>query len=333
MDENIYKLTNNNGVEVEFIAYGGRLKSVRVPDKNGKVDNILLGYDTVSEYYNGDPFYGAICGRVANRISNARFNMNNETYELVANDDTNHLHGGNTGFHVQYWDVREIQLPTASKAYKLSLKSPDGHEGYPGNVNIQVIYALTPDNELVIEYEATTDKITPVNLTSHGYFNLNGIGKDNVLTHQLQINADVFTPLTEKHVPTGEIATVEGRGADFRKPKSIQEALDSQDEQFEMFGGIDHNWVLNKENDQLGPAAVIHEAKTGRKMEVYTTEPGLQVYIAMHLPGSQKFGAIALEAQHFPDAPNNPSFPTIFLKPGETYKQTTVYKFGSMDSR
>ncbi|NBC81923.1 MAG: galactose-1-epimerase [Bacteroidetes bacterium] len=328
MDNTIYKLTNKNGIEVELMAYGARIKSIKTPDKHGKIENVVLGYDTVPAYYKGDPFFGAICGRVANRIENARFVMDGKTYILDANNQNNHLHGGNTGFHVQNWEVDEIELPTADKAYRLSLKSEDGHEGYPGNLDVQIIYALTPQNELAIEYQATTDRLTPVNLTSHGYFNLNGTGNDNVLEHDLQINATHFTPLSSSYVPSGEIAPVDGRGMDFRTFKKIREALESKDEQIEFARGIDHNWVINKEMDQLGLAAILEEQISGRKMEVFTTKPGLQVYIAMHLPGEQKYGGVALEAQHFANSPNIPAFPSVFLKPEDTYRHTTVYKFG-----
>jgi len=278
---------------------------------------------------------------VANRTEDAKLVINGNKYPIESNNGNNHLHGGNEGFHVQHWEVEPYQHTLAEQAYKLKLLSPDGHEGYPGNLLVEVVYALTSENELVIEYHAQTDKTTALSLTSHGYFNLAGVASNkNILHHELMIFADQYTPLKHNQVPTGELEDVEGTPFDFRKFKPIKDALVTDNTQIAIAGGIDHNWVLNKDNNELSVAAVLQEKVTGRTMGVYTTKPGMQVYLGMHFNPNDamyqtgddlvfdKFSGIALEAQYFPNAANQVNFPSIILEPEKEYRHTTVYKFG-----
>jgi aldose 1-epimerase len=332
MDKKTYQLKNDNGLVVEFLSHGGRITSVKVPDGENFVD-VVIGYDTAEEAINGDDYFGAMCGRVANRIAEGKFTLEDKDYQLAQNNGGNALHGGPNGFQTKYWDVEQIN----ENAYKLSLTSPDGDENYPGEIKVEMIYSLNNDNEFGIDISAKTNKTTIVNLTSHPYFNLKGAGKGNILDHLLEINAIEMTPLSEKSVPTGEIRNIEGTAMDFSTPKSVKEAIESDYEQIKLVGGIDHNWVLNKDENENGFALRLTEPVSGRKIELITTQPGVQVYTAMHFDGSEKgkggasfekFGGIAIEAQNYPDAINHTNFPNSVLKPEEVYEQKIVYKFG-----
>jgi len=279
---------------------------------------------------------GALCGRVANRIGNGKFTLEGKTYKLSQNDRTNHLHGGPKGFSSQIWKVDKIDLTNYSSAYKLTYLSADGEENYPGNLSVEVIYALNNNNEFLIDMHATTDKTTVVNLTSHPYFNLNGVGGGKIFNHELLVNADTFTPLNEVSVPTGEIKKVKGTDMDFSLPVKLGDRISSKYEQIKLVGGIDHNWVILKEMGTMGLACSVRVPESGRAIEVYTTQPGIQVYTSMHFNGSEKgkgdipftqYCGIAIEPQNFPDAPNKPNFPSAVLTPDKKYNEKIVYKF------
>jgi aldose 1-epimerase len=331
-----YILSNKNGVEIEFLSLGGKIKAIKIPNGPAKVD-IALGYDKPEEYVAGDAYMGALCGRFANRIGMGRFNLNGQTFQLAQNDRTNHLHGGNKGFNSLIWNVEKTVLNNYENAYKLSLTSANGDENYPGNLEVAVVYALNNNNEFFIDIKATTDKPTPVNLTSHPYFNLNGVGNGKIFNHELWINADAFTPLNEVSVPNGEIRSVKNTPMDFKSPVRLGDVINSAYEQIKLVSGLDHNWVLNNDKNALVKAAVLSEPESGRSIEVYTTQPGLQVYTSMHFDGTETgkggipfspYSAVAIEAQNFPDAPNKSHFPNSILSPGETYHEIIVYKFG-----
>jgi aldose 1-epimerase len=333
-DVKVYQLTNKNGLTIEFIANGGKLTSVLMPAGDKKVD-VALGYPTAKQFVDGDLYIGAICGRFANRIDQGKFELDGKTIQLAVNDKPNHLHGGPGGFNVKVWDVKPVEKTGCVAAYQLSLTSPDGEENYPGNLNVKAIYGITDKNEFVIEFEATTDKPTIINLTSHPYFNLKGAGHD-VLGHTLQVNAEEFTPLGTG-VPTGELRKVKGTPFDLNKPAVIGDQIKSDYDQIAKMGGYDHNWVINKPKGSMGLAGKVSDPDSGRWIEVYTTQNGLQVYTSMHFDGTvigkdnkvfTKYCAIALEAQNFPDAPNKPHFPSAKLVPGQVYKETIIYKFG-----
>ena len=331
-----YQMTNKNGLSVEFMPQGGKVISVLLPDGDKKVD-VMIGYQTVKEAVEGDAYLGAICGRFANRIGAGKFSLDGKEYQLALNDGKNHLHGGPTGFNSRNWDIKKVEIVGRTDAYELTLNSPDGDENYPGNLNVKATYSLTNDNEFIIDFEAVTDKPTVINLTSHPYFNIAGASSGHVFNQLIEINADTFTPIGEQGVPSGEIRSVEGTPMDLRKPTSIGEAINTPYEQIELFKGFDHNWIVNKEEGELGFCARVTDPDSGRWLEVYSTQPGLQVYTAMHFNSSQigkdgvpfcAYCAVALEPQGIPDAPNKPSFPSAVLRPGEVYKQTLVYKFG-----
>jgi len=335
MNNKIYQLINRNGLVVEFITLGGRLTSVKIPENNSFVD-VLMGYDTVEECAKGDAYMGAICGRFANRISNGRFALDGKWVQLAQNNGSNHLHGGNDGFHKKQWEVIEISLKDYTCAYQLSILSANGDENYPGNLKAEVIYALNDDNELLIDFKAVSDKKTIINLTIHPYFNLKGVGGGDVLDHMLEINANYFTPIDQNSIPTGELKAVSGTAMDFTTPTVLSERINCNDQQVKLIGGLDHNWVLNKKGKELALAARVKEPVSGRSVEVFTTQPGLQVYTAMHFDGTSigKGGhpimpcsCIALEAQNFPDAPNNAHFPSVVLEVGEVYREKVVYRF------
>ncbi|MFI5133487.1 MAG: aldose epimerase family protein [Chitinophagales bacterium] len=324
-----YTITNASGVQVSIINYGGTVTKIITPDKDAKMGDIILGFDSLSGYLQkGDPYFGSLVGRYANRIANGKFTLDGKQYTLAGNDHGNSLHGGNKGYDKVVWNAEKL---AGDSSLKLTYLSKDGEEGYPGNVNVQVIYTLASDNVLKIDYAATTDKATPVNLTSHCYFNLSA-GKDStILGHELMLNADKYTPVNDQLIPTGKIEEVKGTPMDFTGSKKIGKDIE------QVKGGYDHNWILNRKGADLEKAASVYEPNSGRYMEVFTTEPGLQFYSGNFLDGTltgtkngQKYvkhGALCLEAQHYPDSPNQPSFPNTILKPGETYKQTTVYKF------
>lgn len=330
----LYTLENSQGMKVQITNYGGKVVSILVPDRNGELGDVSLGYETASEYLNGIASLGATMGRYANRIANAQFTLNDSTYYLDKNNGENSIHGGDEGFRYQVWDARKIDDQTL----ELSYFSEDGEGGYPGNLTVNVIYKVTEENELKLEYSARTDKPTVINLTNHTFFNLAGEGKGSVLNHTLYVNANQYTPVNSVAIPTGELRDVTGTPFDFTTPTRIGARIDEDNEQLKFVGGYDHNFVLNKDPDELALAARLSEPTTGRVMEVYTTEPGLQVYTANSLTGEgnqigkggHAYGprsAICLETQHFPDAPHHPNFPSTVLVPGEEYRSTTIYKF------
>lgn len=333
-----YTLTNGNGVEVKVITYGGIISSVRVPDRNGKLDNVVLGLDTLSDYETKNPYLGAIIGRYGNRIAKAQFTLDGTVYTLAANNGTNSLHGGLKGFDKMVWTAKEIPS-TADVGLELHHLSLDGEEGFPGNLATKVVYTLTADNAIRIEYSATTDKTTIVNLTQHTYFNLAGNGSGSIYGSIVQINADRYTPVDENLIPTSELAPVAGTPFDFRAPKSIDGGIRSGHPQMVLARGYDHNFVINRTDDtSLAKAAFVYDPVTGRGMEVFTTEPGIQFYTSNFFDATvvgssggmyRQGDGFCLETQHYPDSPNQASFPTTTLKPGETYKTTTVYKFTS----
>jgi len=325
----IYTLANSQGMKAKIMTYGATLVALEVPDKNGVSEDITLGHDHLEGYLKASPYFGATVGRYANRIAQAQFQLNGQTYHLAANDGPNHLHGGLKGFDKVIWQATPVKEKDWVGVH-FSYFSPDGEEGYPGNLKVTVTYQLTSDNQLKILYEAETDKPTPINLTHHGYFNLHGQGKGNILDHLLMINADYFTPVDKQLIPTGEIKLVKGTPWDFTSPHPIGQRIQ------EVPGGYDHNYVLNKEEGELSLAARVFEPQSGRIMEIYTTEPGLQFYSGNFLDGSitgkagrvyPKHSGFCLEPQHFPNSPNQPNFPSTILQPGEKYKSQTIFKF------
>ena len=331
----LYTLRNKNGLEATITNFGGTVVSMRVPDREGTLADIVLGYDSLQQYETDRSYFGAIVGRYGNRIGNAAWSLDGSVYTLAANDGANHLHGGLKGFNKVLWTVDE-KRSVPGRSLALTYISPDGEEGYPGALSVTVVYALNDDNELVIEYEAVTDKPTVINLTQHSYFNLAGAGVRDVLDHQLMIAADRFTPVDEGLIPTGELQSVEGTPMDFRTPTRIGDRIDYEDGQIHRGRGYDHNWVLNRESDLLQVVASLFEPTTGRVLEVLTTEPGLQFYSGNFLDGSTrgKLGrdyrfrtGLCLETQHFPDSPNKPHFPSTVLRPGGRYHTTTAYRF------
>ncbi|HEV8286042.1 MAG TPA: aldose epimerase family protein [Chitinophagaceae bacterium] len=323
-----FTLTNAAGMRVSILNYGGTVTKLLVPDRNGNLGDVVFGFDSFDGYIQkNNPFFGSLVGRYANRIANGKFTLDGKTYTLAGNDHGNSLHGGNKGYDKVMWASEKL----SDSSLKLTYQSKDGEEGYPGNLTAQVIYTLGSDNSLKLDYTATTDKPTPINLTSHCYFNLSAGRDSTILNHQLQIDADKFTPVNDKLIPTGKIADVKGTPMDFTISKSIGRDIQN------VKGGYDHNWVLNRNGNGLEKVVTLYDSTSGRLMEVFTTEPGIQFYSGNFLNGTlshtkngQKYvqhGALCLEAQHYPDSPNEPAFPNTILKPGETYKQTTVYKF------
>jgi len=330
----IYTLTNANGCEVRITNYGGIVVSLKVPDKAGELADVVLGYETLDKYIEKTPYFGALVGRYGNRIGKGKFTLNGKEYTLAVNNGPNHLHGGIIGFDKVVWRAKETRKPEGV-GLELTYLSKDGEEGYPGNLSVTVRYLWTNDNELRIDYAATTDKPTVVNLTNHSYFNL--ACKGDILGHELMIDADKFTPVDEGLIPTGELRNVAGTPMDFRKATAIGARIEQPDEQLKFGLGYDHNWVLNR-SGSLRLVARMYEPTTGRVLEVYTTEPGVQFYCGNFLDGTitGKYGTVyhkryglCLETQHFPDSPNKPSFPSTVLKPGEKYASTTIYKFAT----
>ena len=332
----LYTLTNANGVEVRAITYGGIIVSLRVPDRDGHLDDVVLGYDTLAAYLtNNDPYFGAIIGRYGNRIGGATFDLDGETYTLAANNGPNHLHGGLKGFDKVVWQAEALE-DEAGGGVIFTYVSADGEEGYPGTLTATVAYRLTDRDELIVTYRATTDKATPVNLTQHTYFNLAGAGASDILGHEITLNASRFTPVDSTLIPTGELRDVAGTPFDFLQPTAIGARIDQDEEQLVWAGGYDHNFVLDAGADSLVPAARVYEPTTGRVLEIHTTEPGVQFYTGNFLDGSVtgKGGRVydyrygfCLETQHFPDSPNQPDFPTTILRPGEVYQSRTVFAF------
>ncbi len=336
----LYLLKNKDGVEVAITTYGGAIVSLKVPDRNGELEDIVLGYDSLGGYENDKAYFGAIVGRYANRIGHAQFSLDGKTYTLPKNNGENTLHGGIKGFNKAVWTANEIPAKDG-QALELTYLSKDGEEGFPGNLHVRVVYTVTDSNELKIEYSATTDKKTVVNLTSHSYFNLLGVGlgSGDILGHVLMIEADKFTPVDSGLIPTGELRDVAGAPFDFRKPTAIGGRIEANDEQIKLGKGYDHNFVLRrKADDPISLAARVVEPASGRILEVWTTEPGVQFYTGNFLDGSAhgkggvayaKRSAFCLETQHFPDSPNQPKFPSVVLSPGEHYHTTTIYKFSA----
>jgi aldose 1-epimerase len=331
----LFTLTNANGMVVRFTSYGGIITSVEVPDRQGEFDNVTLGFDSLEGYQGDHPYFGALIGRFGNRIAGGRFTLDGQTYQLATNDGPNHLHGGPEGFHRAVWQVEPFQTDSAAGAV-LSYVSRDGEEGYPGTLTTRVTYTLNDRDELAFEYHATTDRATPVNLTQHAYFNLAGDGRRDILDHELMLNASRFTPVDSTLIPTGQLAPVANTPFDFTQPTPIGARIDGDHEQLRHGGGYDHNWVLDRQGEGLSLAARLRDPASGRVMEVFTTEPGIQFYSGNFLDGSitgtdgnvyhHRYG-LALETQHFPDSPNQPSFPSTVLRPGSEYTSKTVYRF------
>ncbi len=328
-----YTLTNPSGMVVKIINYGATVTDILAPDKNGKVGNVVLGYDSLAGFLQaGNPYFGCIVGRYANRIANAKFTLDGKGYTLAANNDGNTLHGGIKGFDKRVWKAGDINTDSVS-SIKFTYHSKDMEEGYPGNLHAEVVYTLTKDNALKIEYKATTDKPTPVNLTNHCYFNLSAGTDSTILDHELMLKAGKYTPVNDKLIPIGKIDSVKGGPMDFTTSKKIGKDL------AQVAGGYDHNWVLNRSGNDLELVGSLYHVPSGRSMDVYTTEPGIQFYSGNFLDGTLKntrggaryvkHAGLCLETQHFPDSPNQPSFPNTILRPGETYQQMTVYKFST----
>ena len=319
----VFTLTNAHGLAVRVTTYGGIVVSLSAPDRHGRLASVVLGHNTLEEYVRDSSYFGAIVGRCANRIANARFTVDGKTYRLAANARPNHLHGGRHGFDRVVWRAAPFRTDLAA-GVALRYTSPDGEEGYPGNLDVRVTYTLTDRNELVVDFVATTDKATPVNLTQHSYFNLAGEGAGDVLGHQLWINADQMTPVDEQLIPTGAVAPVAGGPFDFRSLTGIGVRIAAGDEQLRRGRGYDHNFVLNRGEAEMTHAARVVEPISGRTLDVHTTEPGLQFYSGNHLDHA----GLCLETQHYPDSPNQPGFPSTLLRPGAEYRSRTVFTFG-----
>jgi aldose 1-epimerase len=330
-DVSLYTLANSRGFEVSITNFGGSVVSLNAPDRRGEFADVVLGFETLDVYVTNSQYFGALIGRHANRIALGRFSLDGNEYQLTKNNGANHLHGGAKGFDKRLWDVLDA-ASNGAEILRLQYLSVDGEEGYPGTVRAEVTYALSPDNELQISYQATTDRETIVNLTNHTYFNLAGGG--DILGHELTLHADAFTPVTKELIPTGEIKSVANTPMDFRHGKAIGKDLS-------LAGGYDHNFVLQNHDGShdigsLRPAARLYEPKSGRVLEILTTEPGIQFYSGNFLDGSligkggvvyHKYAGLCLEPQHFPDAPNRRNFPSTVLKPGEVYRHVSVYRF------
>ena len=332
----LFTLKNKNNMEASLTNYGGRIVSLLVPDSSGKLVDVVVGFDRVSDYVTStEPYFGATIGRYGNRIAKGSFVIDGKTYQSSINNAPNMLHGGKMGFQNVVWDAEQ----TNDQTLVLTYLSKDMEEGFPGNLKVKVTYTLTDDNELKLDYEATTDKITVVNLTNHAFFNLNGEGSGNILNHTLEVNADKYIPVDTTLIPTGKILPVDGTPFDFRKMVAIGKRISEENEQLKNGLGYDHNFVLNRSNTNgLQAAATVTGDKSGITMQVFTTEPGLQFYSGNFMQSKNTFKsgvkddfrtAFCLETQHFPDSPNQPSFPSTLLKPGETYRSTSVYKFSN----
>jgi aldose 1-epimerase len=333
----LYTLANGKGMEATIANYGGTVMSLKTPDRKGKFTDVVLGFDNFDGYLGNEPYFGALIGRYGNRIAKGRFTLDGHEYHLAQNDNANSLHGGLKGFDKRVWNAKEISSKDLA-ALQLSYVSQDGEEGYPGKLSVTVTYSLTPSNEFKIDYAATTDKDTVLNLTNHSYFNLAGQGQGDILAHKVMIEADRFTPVDSTLIPTGELISVAGTPLDFRKATPIGSRIDQADDQLKFGKGYDHNFVLKRQNGTLTLAARVMEPSSGRVMEVLTTEPGLQFYTGNFLDGTlhgkagKVYGrrsAFCMETQHFPDSPNHPKFPSTELKPGQRFQSTTVYRFSA----
>jgi aldose 1-epimerase len=334
----LYTLSNKNGVEAAITNFGGIVVSLKVPDRKGKLDDVILGYDQLDGYLTNKAFFGAIIGRYGNRVAHGKFVLTGTTYNIPKNDGDNALHGGLKGFNKRLWTAKDVS-GSHGQALEVTYLSKDGEEGFPGNLSAKVVYTLTDQNELKIDYSATTDKDTVINLTNHSYFNLAGQGNGDILGHELTIRADRFTPVDSTLIPTGELKPVKGTPFDFTKATAIGARISQDDPQLKVGKGYDHNWVLNSGGKgALSVAAEAYEPTTGRVLQVLTDQPGVQFYSGNFLDGSitGKGGKVynlrngfCLETQHFPDSPNQPKFPSTVLKPGQHYQTTTVFKFSS----
>jgi aldose 1-epimerase len=335
----LFTLKNSNGMVAQITNFGGKIVSLFVPDRKGNLTDIVLGYDNIEDCIKGNPYFGAICGRYANRIANGRFIIEGKTYQLPINNGPNSLHGGPEGFNNQVFDSKGVIKTKNGEAVEMFYLSKDEEMGYPGSLTVKITFTLSDKNELTLDFEAKTDKATHVNICGHSYFNLAGEGNGDILGHELSINSDKFTPVSETLIPTGELRPVAGTPMDFIKPKVIGKNIDDDYDQLKYGKGYDHNWVLNKKKTgELSLAATCFEPKSGRVMEVYTTQPGVQLYTGNWLDGNDKGkggkayfmrSGLCLETQNFPDSPNKPNFPSTLLKPDQTYKHACVYKFSS----
>ena len=331
-------MQNDHGMTVKFLSLGGYITEIDVPDRHGHADDVVLSHANLQGYNSNVGYFGAIVGRYANRIAKGTFTLNGTIYQLPLNNGPNSLHGGTEGFNTQLWQVTTRQVPDGVSAV-LAYTSPDGQDGYPGTLNVQVTYTLDQSNALRIDYQATTDKPTVINLTNHSYFNLDGNGSGSALHQLLQINADSYTPTDATQIPTGEIAPVAGTPMDFRTLHPIDAQIRTPFDQIILAHGYDHNWVLNKtQPGELSFAAKAYSPKTGRIIEVYTTEPGIQIYTSNYLQGNLMGSSHALyrqgdgytfETQHFPDSPNHPNFPSTVLNPGQEFRSTTIFRFST----
>lgn len=337
----LYTLENANGFRAEISDFGGTVVRIIAPDRHGRSSDVVLGFDSVERYESDSPYFGGIIGRFGNRIADGQFMLDGAVIKLPCNNTPNgipcHLHGGVVGFDKVMWSAT-AKMTSEGPALRLVYASTHGEEGYPGNVGVTVTYTVTAENALRIEYHATTDRPTPVNLTNHSYFNLRGEGNGTILEHQLSVNAPSYTPVNPGLIPTGALAPVSGTPFDFTSPHSVGERIDANDEQLRHAGGYDHNWVLSREHAGLSLAARAYEPESGRTLDVFTTEPGIQFYSGNFLNGSLVGkegkvypwrGGFCLETQHFPDAPNQPHFPSVILRPGQEYRSTTEYRFGA----
>jgi aldose 1-epimerase len=329
----IYTLRNSQGAEARIMTYGGIVVSLKVPDRSGQMGDVVLGYERLADYIADNPYFGCLVGRYGNRIANGSFTLDGQTHTLAQNNGPNHLHGGLKGFDKVVWRARAFSSPLGP-ALELNYLSPNGEEGYPGNLNVTAVYTLTEDNALRLDFAAVTDRPTVVNLTHHSYFNLAGRG--DILGHEVMINADRFTPVDETLIPIGELRPVEGTPFDFRTSTPIGARIDRDDTQLRFGGGYDHNWVISKPYGEFGLQARVYEPTSGRVMEVHSTEPGLQFYSGNFLDGTltgkggwvyEHRHGFCMEPQHYPDSPNQPNFPSTVLRPGDTYRNTIVYRF------
>jgi len=329
----LFTLRNNKGAEAGILNYGGLVIFLKVPDRNGHFDDVVLGYDNLADYIKDSPYFGAMIGRYGNRIAKGKFTLDGKEYSLAINNGPNALHGGIKGFDKVVWEPK-VLATLDGPSLELRYTSKDGEEGYPGTLTVKATYTLTEDNALKLEFTATTDEDTVLNLTQHSYFNL--AGKGDILNHQVTIPADKFTPVDSTLIPTGELKPVDGTPFDFRTPTAIGARIGQDDEQLKFGGGYDHNWVVNKPMGQLGLMGRVYEPTTGRVLEVFSTEPGLQFYTGNFLDGKltgkggwayQFRNGFCMEAQHYPDSPNQPNFPSVVLKPGEVYRNTIIFKF------
>ena len=336
----LYTLVNDSGMRAQISTYGGTIVSLWVPDRYGEPGDVVLGFDTLAEYVDHSPYFGCVVGRYANRIARGRFTLDGVTYQLACNDGPNHLHGGEVGFDKCVWSSSVRESDQGEPVLDLSLTSPDGDQGYPGTLRVRVSYTLTDANALRIDYEATTDAPTILNLTNHSYFNLSAGQQATVLDYELRLDADRYTPVDDTLIPTGELAPVAGTPLDFRSPRLIGARIEADHPQMRIAGGYDHNFVINGAAGTLRLAARVVDPTSGRVMTVRTTEPGVQLYSANFLPLEGLPGkrgltygpraALCLETQHFPDSPNKPHFPSVILRPGAKFRSTTVYAFGTL---